>query len=107
MLQKPAHNGHVAKFAFATTFATRLTLLHKRSRPCENLAKSDGVQGFGWIGDFPLENPDQTLDRGFWGPVGISEGKYGLIPKKMGSLYSLTAAINAGMPTRLIARRKL
>jgi hypothetical protein len=31
MLQKPAHNGHVAKFAFATAFATRLTLLRKRS----------------------------------------------------------------------------
>ena len=82
-------------------------MLHQRSRPCENLAKSDGVQGFGWTGDFPLGDPDQTLDFGFWGPVGISEGEYGLILKEMGSLYSLTAAINAGMPTRLIARRKL
>ena len=64
-------------------------------------------RGFGWTGDFPLGDPDQTLDFGFWGPVGISEGEYGLILKEMGSLYSLTAAINAGMPTRLIARRKL
>ena len=64
-------------------------------------------RGFGWTGDFPLGDPDQTLDRGFWGPVEVSEGEYGLILKEMGSLYSLTAAINAGMPTRLIARRKL
>ena len=64
-------------------------------------------RGSGWIDDLPFGSSDQRLDRGSWALVGVSEGEYGRIVADLLSLYGLTAAINAGMPTRLIARRRL